>query len=94
MEGEEQGPITDNESARRLVKLERAIVAHTDAHQKRDPLDRLTPIVAILSLAGLEGIAIYRHEDGTMFMPIVAAIAALAGVKLGDTVRDIFGKKK
>lgn len=105
MKGQEETVTTENEIARRVAKVEELVAGHQDAHnkleamlrdmfRKNDPLDHLTPVIAIVCLSALEGIAIYRHEDGTMFMPIVAAIAALAGVKLGDTVRDIFGGKK
>lgn len=94
MNGAEEYVTTENEIPRRLAKLEDAIAHHTAAHQKKDPLDRITPIVAILALCGIEAFAIYKGADGTMFAPIVAVIAAIAGVKMGDTIRDIFGGKK
>lgn len=79
---------TENEVPRRLAKLEEAVAAHTAKH--KDPFDKLTPMIAIVALGGLEGLAIYRELDGAMFAPVVAAIAALAGVKF----RDIFGDRK
>lgn len=77
----------------RLVDLERA-VARLLARRGPDVLDHVAPLLAIACLAGLEGIAIYRHEDGAMLLPVVAAIAALAGVKMGDIIRDILGTVK
>lgn len=47
--------------------------------------------VAIIALAVLEGIALWQGIDGTQFMAVVAAIAALgggvAGIKVGDILK-------
>ena len=50
----------------------------------------IATIVAILSLAGLEALALHKEVDGTLFVPVVAAIAGLGGFK----VRDIFKNRQ
>ena len=39
-------------------------------------------MVAIICLAGLEAMAMYKEIDGAYFMPVVALIATIAGVAL------------
>ncbi len=46
-------------------------------------------IVAIVALAGLEALALHKGIDGTLFVPVVAAIVALAAGFGGFKVRDI-----
>lgn len=46
--------------------------------------------VAIVAIAGLEALALWRGIDGTQFMAVVAAIAALGGGVAGVKVGDIF----
>lgn len=47
--------------------------------------------VAIVCISVLEGIALWQGIDGTQFMAVIAAIAALgggiAGIKAGDLFR-------
>lgn len=40
-------------------------------------------IVAILSLAFMEGCALFNNIDGSYFMPVVSAISAIAGGLFG-----------
>jgi len=51
-------------------------------------------IVAIIAIAILEGMALHRGIDGTLFVPAVAAITALAAGFAGFTVHDIFPGKR
>jgi len=51
------------------------------------------PFVAIVCIAGLEGLAIWRGIDGIYFVPAVAAIAGLGGYKAKDLIAKIKGGK-
>jgi len=48
-------------------------------------------VVAIVALAFLESLAIYRQMDGAMFFPVVVAIAGIAGYNLKEVVTSIKG---
>ncbi|KKL71318.1 hypothetical protein LCGC14_2096120 [marine sediment metagenome] len=41
-----------------------------------------TPIAAIVCIAILEGIALFRGIDGAAFVPVVVALAGLGGYQL------------
>ena len=51
----------------------------------------LLSIVAILALTALEIAAIATDHDGAYFMPVVAAISALAGYKMHAYKEEITG---
>ena len=91
---ETEGITTENEVPRRLGKVEEGLARLLEEHEKKDPLDRVTPIVAIVALAAIEALALHKGADGAMFAPVIALIAAIAGVKMGDTIRDVFGGKR
>ena len=92
MNGNEERVTTENEMPRRVAKVEEMLAALVAEHKKarRDPFDRITTAVAIVALAAIEGLAIHKGADGAMFMPVIALIAALAGIKM----KDVFGGKK
>lgn len=45
--------------------------------------------VAIIAISALEGIALWQGIDGTQFMAVIAAIAALGGVPVGIKLGDL-----
>jgi len=51
-------------------------------------LTEATPIVAILALAALEGIALATHTDGAAFGIVIAAIAGLGGYQVKKIVSN------
>lgn len=59
---------------------------------KRSPAAVL--IVAIVAIAILEGMALHRGIDGTLFVPAVAAITTLAAGFAGFKVHDIFNRRQ
>lgn len=62
-----------------------------DKQMKSNGGSVMISLVAILALAGLEGLALYRDIDGAFFMPVVTAIALIAGVKLNDIIGTLRG---
>lgn len=52
----------------------------------------VTALTAIVSLAGLEAMAIYRGIDGAFFYPVVVAIAAIAGVSVKEVINALTGR--
>jgi len=50
-------------------------------------------VVAIVSISTLEGIALHEGIDGTLLVPVVAAIVAVTAGFCGFKVRDIFKNK-
>ena len=56
-----------------------------DQHKKeRMPVGVI--ITAIVTIGALEGLALYRGIDGQFFALVIAAIAALGGVKIGEMI--------
>lgn len=94
--------VVDSVMAREIAKLEGAVMKLVEAYEPPKPrpdssitaLDKVTVTVAILSLAALEAFAIQKGADGTMFMPIVAAISLLGGVKAKDVFKDVWNRRK
>ncbi len=46
-----------------------------------------TPVVAMVLIAALEGIALWRGVDGAVFGIVIAALAGLGGYEI-KTIRD------
>lgn len=52
-------------------------------------MERKTPpaavlIVAIIAIACLYALALVKNIDGALFMPVIAIIALIAGIKMPD----------
>lgn len=79
----------------RLAKLEQALAAVQDKAEDRKlqrisrVVDGLGAVVSAVGLVILEVVALAKGVDGTFFMPVVALVAALGGLKLKDIVGGI-----
>lgn len=84
----------------RMVKIEQAVVAVQDKMDKvarisaRATLDSIGAVVAIVAIVVLEVYAIHKGVNGTFFLPVVAVVAALGGVKANEIIEGIFGRRK
>lgn len=45
-------------------------------------------IVAIVAISGLYALALIKDIDGALFMPVIAVIALIAGIKVPDFWND------
>ncbi|KKM13589.1 hypothetical protein LCGC14_1714740 [marine sediment metagenome] len=52
-----------------------------------------TPIVAMICISALEGIALWRGVDGAVFGIVIAALAGLGGFSLKATINKVKGGK-
>jgi hypothetical protein len=74
-----------------IEKYKRMQKIMEDKHRFKN--DTLICCVAIVSLAGIETMAIYKGIDGKYLSLIVLAVATIAGFKAKDIYYSFMGKK-
>ena len=87
LDGEDEVSEIDTQKIKRIVeKIDKA------KDRKQTTMNTVVCSVAIVSIAGLEAMALYMGRDGTYFAAIIGAICIIAGYKIKD-ILAIFGKK-